>query len=321
MECLLRCIAPPQGQGHALPAAGKTYAAIFAAEERRKSAQGLPPPAAIEAPLADLSIAEIGKPSSPLGLKMKQLQQQGEARNKTAPSVASTRSGSTYSSKSRSSAASGSSRSRTPLRATSDVSVNGSYMAPTASKAKAIEAAKIAETQARLAEERASKAMAEAAQKGMHFAMHGPGGAQLNPRRAPPSADDRQRAFEAARAAAAAAKADGGIKPGVHQNHKPRPVDPNVNSRRNTPVHSRSSSPANTYRSDAGSGRPFKPTVPFNGAPPPSFMAAIKSSTIVRPTRSGDGADESSDPSGSRIGPADQGRLNLERMRWDEKYA
>ena len=319
MECLLRCLAPPQGQGHALPPAGKTYAALVAAEERRKSAQGLPPPTTIEAPLADLSIDEIGKPSSPLGLKMKQLQQQGERMGKAAPSAPSTRSGSTWSSKSRSSSAYSGSM-RVPLRATSDVSSNGSYMAPTASKVKAIEAAKAAERAAALAEERAAKAMAEAAQKGMHFAMHGPGGAQLNPRRAPPSIDQRQKAFEAARAAAAAAKADGGIKPGVQQVHKPRPVDPNVTSRRNTTVHSRSSSPANTHRSDASS-RQFKPTVPFNGAPPPSFMAAIKSSTIVRPTRgAGEREDDGSDAT-TRIGPADQGRLNLERMRWDEKYA
>lgn len=324
MQCFINCLAPPTGQGHTLPTPGKTHAAIVAAEARAAAASEQQQPAkpeALEAPLSELSIADIGKPSSPLGLKMKALQQQG---NNGRPQAPSTRSGSTWSSKS-SGGVSATFR-EPPLKASSEAAISsvfagGRYMAATASKQQALAAAKAAEIHARAAEERAAKAMAEATKKGMAFAMHAPGGSALNPRRAPPNDYQRSKALEAARAAAAKARADGGVKPGVQQPHKPRHVSPANSSRRSTPVHSRSSSPANSHRGGMSS-RPFKPTVPLDGAEPPSFMAPTKAAAFVPVRQSGDFMMGSgSDDPAIRIGPGEQRLLNVERMRWDEKYA
>ena len=63
--------------------------------------------------------------------------------------------------------------------------------------------------------------------------------------------------------------------------------------------------------------------MPLDGAPAPSFMAATKAASFVpvRPTSADlGGAAHSADPA-LRIGPGEQGRLDLARMRWDEKYA
>lgn len=314
MDCFIRCLAPVQGQGHSLPEPKMTHAAKVAAEARRVATPSKKPE--IVAPLSELAIEDIGKPSSPIGLKMRQLQQSGGKPN--APNAPSTRSGSTWTSKS--SGVSQTFRGDAPLKANaaaaSSVFTGSGYMAATNSKQNALAAAKSAEMLARAAEERAAKAMADASKRGMHFAMHVPGN-QPHSRSSSPNVAARTKALEAARAAAVAAKLDGGIKPGVQQPHKPRHVSP-ANSRRNTPVHSRSSSPANSHRGI--SSRPYKPTIPLDGAPPPSFMAATKAVSVVPVRQSADGGAVATDGA-ARIAPGETGRLNLERMRWDEKYA
>ena len=68
------------------------------------------------------------------------------------------------------------------------------------------------------------------------------------------------------------------------------------------------------------SSRPYKPTIPLDGAPPPSFMAATKAVSVVPVRQSADGGAVATDGA-ARIAPGETGRLNLERMRWDEKYA
>ena len=306
MQCFINCLAPPQGQGITLPAAGKTHAARIAAEARRNE-----PP--WEGKLADLTIEDIGKPSSPLGLKMRQLQGSNARANGGAPTASSTRSGSTWSSKGSSAAAAG--RAVPPLKAIGTAAMDamseassGGISSTFRGKATTLAEAKAAEAAAKVAEQRAAMAMAEATKRGMAFAMHAPG-VNLNPRRAPPTSEDKSKALEAARAAAAKAKADGGIKPGVQQAVKPRHVSP-ANSRRGTPVHSRSSSPANSYRAKS---RPLDPD-----APPPSYMNGLKNSSVPRPTKSDAGSKLTEE---GRIGPAETGRLDWDRMRWDEKYS
>lgn len=307
MQCFINCLAPPQGQGISLPAAGKSHSARIAAEARRNESQ---PP--LEGKLSDLTIDDIGKPSSPLGLKMRQLQGGSTKANGGAPAASSTRSGSTWSSKGSSA---GAGRSVPPLKAVGSAAMDamseassGGISSTFRGKATTLAEAKAAEKAAKVAEQRAAEAMAEATKRGMAFAMHAPG-ANLNPRRAPPSSEVKSKALEAARAAAAKAKADGGIKPGVQQAFKTRHVSP-AHSRRSTPVHSRSNSPANSYRA--------MPKALDPNAPPPSYMNGLKHSSLPRPTKSDAGGKFTEE---GRIGPAEAGRLDWDRMRWDEKYS
>ena len=317
MDCLIRCLQPPQGQGSSLPPPGQSYSALAAKDRLPKEDQ--------DVPLSKVLIDEIGKPGSPVGLRMKQLSEATATSNAQDSGTRSSLSSAyTISSK-------GSTKGK-PLKATENL------FRHEAAKADALAAAQVAVFEAKIAEAKAEAANEAARKKGMAYHMDHAG---INPRTQPLSTAAKQAAYEAARAAAAAASVEP-IKAGVQQAVKPRPVDPElIRSRKPSPVHSRSSSrnnsrsnsPASTYRAGSNSSSRHASSTreassqraiaaAFNGRPldiaPPSYMQGKKTSSLVRPTRpQGDGGKSRPD---ERIAPHMTGQLDWQRMRWDEKF-